>query len=75
MTNTVLILGGSGKVGRHSAIAFERAGWTVRRFDRQQDKVPQIHAKLFVTCPIGRVLRLRWPSSLPPELKEQLQRA
>lgn len=39
MTNTVLILGGSGKVGRHSAIAFERAGWTVRRFDRQQDNL------------------------------------
>ncbi len=37
MKNTVLILGASGKVGRHSAQAFELAGWNVRRFDRHRD--------------------------------------
>ncbi|MEP5151864.1 MAG: epimerase, partial [Planktotalea sp.] len=35
MTQTVLILGGSGKIGKHSSTAFEGAGWTVRQFDRK----------------------------------------
>jgi nucleoside-diphosphate-sugar epimerase len=34
---TVLILGSTGKIGRHSATAFTRAGWTVRRFTRGTD--------------------------------------
>ena len=37
MTKTVLILGGSGKIGRHSAAAFRKAGWQVRQFDRVRD--------------------------------------
>lgn len=37
MTKTVLILGGSGKVGSHSAEAFWNAGWTVRQYDRATD--------------------------------------
>lgn len=36
MKKTVLILGASGRFGRHSAQAFNRAGWQVRRFDRAQ---------------------------------------
>lgn len=36
MTRTVLILGASGKIGRHSARAFAAAGWQVRRHDRQR---------------------------------------
>lgn len=35
MQGTVLILGRSGKVGRHSRKAFEAAGWEVRTFDRR----------------------------------------
>lgn len=35
MQGTVLILGASGKVGRHSRKAFEAAGWEVRIFDRR----------------------------------------
>ena len=34
MTQTVLILGGSGKIGTHAAEAFWNAGWTVRQYDR-----------------------------------------
>jgi nucleoside-diphosphate-sugar epimerase len=37
MPGTVLILGGTGKVGRHSADAFAAAGWRVRHFDRRTD--------------------------------------
>ncbi|WP_298498912.1 epimerase [uncultured Maritimibacter sp.] len=35
MTQTILILGGNGKFGRHAATAFADAGWTVRHFDRR----------------------------------------
>lgn len=37
MTGTVLILGGNGRIGRHSTQAFTKAGWTVRQFDRRND--------------------------------------
>jgi len=37
MTQTALILGASGKIGRHFATAFQAAGWTVKRFTRGQD--------------------------------------
>lgn len=36
-TGTVLILGGSGRIGRHATRAFDAAGWTVRGFDRARD--------------------------------------
>ena len=37
MSKSVLILGASGKIGRHSAEAFEVAGWSVRKFNRQKE--------------------------------------
>ena len=37
MTQTVLILGATGRFGRHAASAFASAGWKVRRFDRNKD--------------------------------------
>jgi len=42
MTQTVLILGGTGKIGRHSAAAFEKAGWQVRHFDRRKDHMAKM---------------------------------
>lgn len=36
MSGTVLCLGASGKVARHSAPVFEAAGWRVRMYDRQK---------------------------------------
>ncbi len=37
MNETVLVLGASGRFGRHAAEAFGKAGWTVRKFDRRRD--------------------------------------
>ena len=37
MSGTVLILGASGRFGRHAAEAFWNAGWRVRIFDRHND--------------------------------------
>ena len=34
MPGTALILGASGRFGRNCAVAFEAAGWEVRRFRR-----------------------------------------
>ena len=41
MTQTALILGGNGRFGRNSTLAFEAAGWTVRQFDRKTDELMQ----------------------------------
>jgi len=40
MTQTVLILGASGKVGRHAKDAFSQAGWNVRLYDRKLGNMP-----------------------------------
>ncbi|GGD22198.1 NAD-dependent epimerase/dehydratase family protein [Sinisalibacter lacisalsi] len=39
MTQTVLILGGKGRFGRHATQAFENAGWQVRQFNRAKDNL------------------------------------
>ncbi|MEO9865165.1 MAG: epimerase [Yoonia sp.] len=41
MAQTVLILGGSGKIGKHAAEAFWNAGWTVRHYKRGTDMTAQ----------------------------------
>ena len=40
MTGTVLILGASGKIGQHAAMAFDKAGWQVHRYDRARGDMP-----------------------------------
>lgn len=40
MTQTALILGARGKVGRHAKEAFRQAGWTVRLYDRKLGNMP-----------------------------------
>lgn len=39
MTQTVLILGASGRFGRNAVIAFRQAGWNVTEFDRKRDNL------------------------------------
>lgn len=41
MTQTILILGGSGRFGRHATQAFYDAGWQVRQFDRTSDDLDE----------------------------------
>lgn len=40
--STCLILGARGRFGRSCAVAFEAAGWNVRRFDRTRDDLMQV---------------------------------
>lgn len=42
MTGRVLILGASGKIGRHSARSFAAAGWDVRLFNRSKDDLMEV---------------------------------
>lgn len=42
MQNSVLILGASGRFGRHAALAFEKSGWRVRRFNRGRDTLDDV---------------------------------
>jgi nucleoside-diphosphate-sugar epimerase len=42
MSERVLVLGASGKVGRHSIRAFEAAGWEVRKYNRTQDNLMEV---------------------------------
>ena len=42
MTGTVLILGASGRFGRHAAEVFWNADWQVRTFDRGQDNLNDV---------------------------------
>ncbi len=44
MTKTVLILGGNGKIGSHSADAFWNAGWDVRHYDRASNDMTKAAA-------------------------------
>lgn len=44
MTRTALVLGSSGRFGRHISDALSRHGWTVRTFNRSKDTLP--HAAL-----------------------------
>lgn len=41
MAKTVLILGGSGKIGTHAREAFAAAGWSVRLYDRKAGNMAQ----------------------------------
>ena len=41
MTERVLILGGSGRFGRHASLAFQAKGWDVTHFDRKTDTLSQ----------------------------------
>lgn len=39
MSNTVLILGSSGKIGQNAGRAFAKAGWLVRNYDRKSNNM------------------------------------
>ena len=41
MTKTVLMLGSSGNIGRHSSEAFRKAGWNVRCYDRHKNNMTE----------------------------------
>lgn len=63
MTNTVLILGITGRFGRHVSQAFQSAGWTVRGFDRSRDM-------LATAAPGADVIVNAWNPAYPDWAKQ-----
>lgn len=65
MTDTVLILGASGRFGRNAAQAFAAAGWEVRRFDRTQDDLQQAAQGAAVIVNAWNPLYPDWAAQVP----------
>ena len=65
MTQTALILGPSGRIGRHAAEAFAAAGWTVHRFDRARDDLMQAARNADVIVNAWNVPYSQWQSTVP----------
>ena len=73
MENTVLILGPTGRMGRHAVQAFESAGWEVRRFDRAKDTLWDAAwgASVIVNC--WNPPYPRWAAEVPGMTKQIIE--
>lgn len=65
MTQIVLILGASGRFGRHAATAFATAGWQVRTFDRKTDRLPDAAIGADVIVNAWNPTYDRWARDVP----------
>ena len=65
MTNSVLILGASGRFGRNAAEAFWNAGWTVDCFDRSKDDLREKSAAADVIVNAWNPTYDRWADEIP----------
>lgn len=72
MVQTVLILGASGKIGRHAAAAFGQAGWNVRLYDRPRgDMTAQAQGAQVIVNGLNPPAYHAW-DRLIPEITEQV---
>ncbi|MEM9971996.1 MAG: epimerase, partial [Pseudomonadota bacterium] len=71
MGGTVLILGPSGRFGRHSAEAFWARGWNVRLFDRSTDDLMRASDGVDVIVNGWNTPYTDW-ETLVPRLTEQV---
>ncbi|MDA7428276.1 epimerase [Primorskyibacter aestuariivivens] len=65
MSGTALILGGSGRFGRHMAAELWNKGWTVRQFDRARDELAQAAQGVDVIVNGWNPPYHKWQSDLP----------
>jgi len=76
MTNTVLILGASGKFGGHSTRAFKKAGWDVRRFQRgKENMVEAAQGVNVIVNGLNPPNYENWGTALPAITKEVIAAA
>lgn len=71
MAQTALILGARGRFGRNAALAFEGAGWRVRRFDRAREHLRTVAIGADVIVNGWNPAYPDWPR-LVPRLTEQV---
>lgn len=74
MTQTVLILGATGRFGRHCASAFAASGWQLRRFDRARDDLAQAARGVDVIVAGWNPPYQNWAAEVPA-LHEQVRQA
>ncbi len=65
MTNTVLILGASGRFGRTAAEQFATAGWEVRRFVRSRDTLTEAARRVDVIVNAWNPAYPDWQAQVP----------
>ncbi len=75
MNGTALVLGASGRFGRHAAEAFEHAGWIVRRFDRAHDDLVQSALGADVIVNAWNPPYPKWASAVPGQTKDVIAAA
>lgn len=66
MRKSVLILGATGRFGRHAADAFWNAGWSIRAFDRQHDDLMQSARNADVIIAAWNPAYTDWAEQLMP---------
>lgn len=74
MRKSVLILGASGRFGRHAAEAFWNAGWAIHAFDRAHDDLMQSAQDADVIVAAWNPAYPDWAAQLP-DLHAQVQAA
>ena len=74
MRKSVLILGSTGRFGRHAAEAFWNAGWGIRAFDRGRDDLMQAASEADVIVAGWNPPYTDWATQMLP-LHAQIQRA
>lgn len=75
MTKTALILGATGRVGRHATRAFSAAGWTVRSFARGQDDLKTAAAGADIIVNAWNPPYSKWQSQVPNLTKQVIAAA
>ena len=65
MTNTVLILGQSGKIGSHAAHAFKAAGWNVRTYKRGTDMNAAAQGADIIVNGLNPPMYQKWEINIP----------
>lgn len=73
---TVLIIGASGKFGHNAAEAFEKDGWSVRRFNRLKDELEVVARDVDVIVMAGNPKSYKdWDAELLPMHEKAIQAA
>ena len=75
MTGTVLILGASGRFGRHAAEAFWNAGWRIRTFDRNTDHLATAAQGVDIIVNGWNPPYTEWESQVPRLTEQVIQAA
>ncbi len=75
MPKTALILGATGRFGRHMAVALNRHGWTVRSFNRAKDDLVQAAQGADLIVNAWNPPYSKWANTVPGLTKQVIEAA